>query len=268
MALENLVTGFLKKLLGGEKTSASEVLKDVINEAMGNKTQQPQQPNLAPAPQVNNDPVVQQINEGGYVWQSRLWRRHVMAQMFKLLHRKSDKPISEQNYDDVIARRFCTYTWRMLSDELRAQALLSRDDPEQFAERNRWFNRAVVEAMARDLVSQGFDIGNKVLQNLPTANDPNALVAALKPMQWVAIPNRQKSFAWLDAYKGAGAYFTMKNLILFHNCQVHLDNGQVLDRDASFDYIRQLNGNLAVNGQQMFAVMMKLIADNNFDWHA
>ena len=78
----------------------------------------------------------------------------------------------------------------------------------------------------------------------------------------------KKSPIWKDAFKGAGAYFTMKNLILFHNCQVHLDNGQVLDRDASFDYIRQLNGNLAVNGQQMFAVMMKLITDNNFDWHA
>lgn len=263
MALENLVTGFLKKLLGGEKTSAGEVLKDVLNEAMGNKAPQT---GAGQQPQVNNDPVEQQINDDGYVWQPRLWRRHVMSQMFRLLHRKQGLPISEKNYDDLVSRRGCTYTWRMLTEELRAQSLLFRDDPEQFAERNRWFNRAVVDDMAQNLVSQGVEAGSKILNNLSTANDPNALLAAVKPMEWKYVPSRQKSFAWLDAYKGAGAYFTMKNLILFHKCTVHLDGGQVLDRDASVAYIRDLNNNPAVNGQQMFAVMMRLINDNNFDW--
>lgn len=99
------------------------------------------------------------------------------------------------------------------------------------------------------------------------AMDTAALFEAVKPMKDVDVPGRQKSAAWMDAYKGAGAYFTMKNLILFHNCTLHLDNGQVLDRDASFSYIQQLNANPAVGGQQMFAVMLRLIADNNFDWH-
>lgn len=246
MAHENLVTSFLKKLLGSEEV--------------------PQTSSARPL-QVDDDPVVQQIEEDGYVWQSRLWRRHIMAQMFKLLHRKRGLPISEQNYDELVAKRGCTYTWRMLAKEMRAQAQLSRYDSEQFAERNRWFNRAVIEDMARDLVNQGVEAGAKVLSNLANANDPNELVAALEPMQWAYVNSPQKSLAWLDAYKGAGAYFTMKNLILFHNCTIHLDGGQILDRDASFDYIRQLNGNPAVNGQQMFGTMMRLIADNNFDWH-
>ena len=247
MALENLITSFLKKLMGGEDT------------AQTNSEQQSQ---------VNNyDPVEQQINRDGYVWQSRLWRRHVMSQMFRLLHRKSGLPISEENYDALVSRRGCTYTWRMLAEELRAQSLLFHDDPEQFAERNRWFNRAVVVDMAQNLVSQGVEEGAKVLNNLSTANDPNALLAAVvKPMEWTYVHSRKKSLAWLDAYKGAGAYFTMKNLILFHKCTVHLDGGLILDRNASFAYIRDLNSNPAVNGQQMFAVMMRLITDNNFDW--
>lgn len=90
--------------------------------------------------------------------------------------------------------------------------------------------------------------------------------AALKPLEWVYVYNYPKCPAWIDAYKGAGAYFTMKNLILFHNCQIHLDDGQVLDRDASMRHLSQLNANTAINGQQMFATMLRLISDNNFDW--
>lgn len=262
MALGNLVKGFIDKLMSGDKP-ASEIIKETIGAVIND--QPPGQPSAHTA-QVNDDPVEQHIRQQGYVWQPRLWRRHVMAQMFKMLHGKRGMPISEANYDACLAWRTCNYTWQMLADELRAQALLFHDDTEQFAERNRWFNSAVVEAMARDLAAQGIGAAGAVLNNLTMANDPDALLAALKPMEWVYVNNSPKCPAWIDAYKGAGAYFTMKNLILFHNCMVHLDNGQVLDRDASFSYIQQLNANPAVGGRQMFAVMLRLIADNNFDW--
>lgn len=263
MALGNLVKGFLDKLMSGEKPAA-----DVINETIGAvfNGQQQAQPSTHTA-QGGEQSVEQQIRQDGYVWQPRLWRRHVMAQMFRMLHRKRGLPISEQNYDDLLAKRGTNYTWRMLHNELYAQSQLAHSDPQQLAERNRWFNRALVEAMARDLAAQGVSEAQRVLANLATANDPAALFEAIKPMKDVDVPGRQKSAAWMDAYKGAGAYFTMKNLILFHNCTLHLDNGQVLDRDASFSYIQQLNANPAVGGQQMFAVMIRLIADNNFDWH-
>lgn len=263
MALGNLVKGFLDKLMSGEKPAA-----DVINETIGAvfNGQQQAQPSTHTA-QGGEQSVEQQIRQDGYVWQPRLWRRHVMAQMFRMLHRKRGLPISEQNYDDLLAKRGTNYTWRMLRNELYAQSQLAHCDPQQLAERNRWFNCALVEAMARDLAAQGVSEAQRVLANLATAVDPAALFESVKPMKDVYVPGRQKSAAWMDAYKGAGAYFTMKNLILFHNCTLHLDNGQVLDRDASFSYIQQLNANPAVGGQQMFAVMLRLIADNNFDWH-
>jgi len=254
MSLGNIVKSFLDRLLSGNGT---------IDAVVNNQLQQ--QPSAHTA-QVSNDPVEQHIRQQGYVWQPRLWRRHVMAQMFKMLHGKRGLPISEENYDACLARRSCNYTWQMLADELRAQALLSHDDTEQFAERNRWFNSAVVEAMARDLAAQGIGAAGAVLSNLAIAHDPDALLAALKPMEWVYVYNYPKCPAWIDAYKGVGAYFTMKNLILFHNCQIHLDDGQVLDRDASMQHLSQLNANTAINGQQMFATMLRLISDNNFDW--
>ena len=260
MALGNLVKGFIDKLMSGDKP-AGEIIKETIGAVIND-----QQRTDANNAQAHADPIEQQISQDGYVWQSRLWRRHVMAQMFRMLHRKRRLAISEQNYDDLLAKRGTNYTWRMLRNELYAQSQLAHSDPQQLAERNRWFNCALVEAMARDLAAQGVSAAQRVLANLVTVNDPAALFEAVKPMKDVDVPGKMKSQAWLDAYKGAGAYFTMKNLILFHNCMVHLDNGQVLDRDASFSYIQQLNANPAVGGQQMFAVMLRLIADNNFDW--
>ncbi len=70
----------------------------------------------------------------------------------------------------------------------------------------------------------------------------------------------------MDAYKGFGSYFTMKNMILFHNCNIHLPSGEALDRDSSFTYIRTIAENSATTGQQMFDEMMRLIKDNDFDY--
>lgn len=256
MALENIVSGFLSKLFGNKSTSVGEALKETINEVMNNDQQPARQPAQPAQPRVE-DRIEQDIVRDGYVWQSRLWRRHVMAQMFRLLHGKRGLPMSEANYDKCVSRRGNNYPWKMLKAEMHAQSLLWGDDREQFAERNRWFNKAVVEAMARDM-------GNgQLLSSLAAAGTPEALSRVVRSVSYCTSP---KSEAWKNAYKGAGAYFTMKNLILFHNCQVHREDGIVLDRDASFRYISDLNSNPLTTGHDMFAAMMKLIIDNNFDW--
>ena len=257
MALESILKSIFSKLMGNKSTSAGEMIKDVINEVIN--PDQPQQPS-AQAQQPRYDEVEQSIAQDGYVWQSRLWRRHVMAQMFRLLHGKHDLPMSEANYDKCVGRRRVGYSWRMLLDELYAQSRLWLDDKEQFAERNRWFNKAVVEDMARQLNNAD---GAELLKRLQKVETPEQLYKSIRNVDW---DRGMKSEAWKNAYKGAGAYFTMKNLILFHNCNVHLDTGEVLDRDASFKYLTDLNNNPLTTGHDLFAVMMKLINDNNFDW--
>lgn len=253
MAFEKIVTSFLSKLLGNKSNSIGDVVKEVIKNATDNDKQ----------PETAADrEVIRDIERGGYVWQSRLWRRHVMAQMFHLLHGKHNLPMSEANYDKCVNRRRIGYTWRMLRDELYAQAMLWHDDKEQFAERNRWFNIGVVEDMARNLNNAD---GQELLQRLQRVDSPEKLYEATRNVDW---EGGAKSAAWFDAYKGAGAYFTMKNLILFHNCNVHLGTGQILDREASFEYLKELNMRQGITGSDMFAEMMRLIADNNFDWNA
>lgn len=217
----------------------------------------PQQSSPAPRPAQQHDEVIKQINDDGYVWQPRLWRRYVMAQMFSMLGRRRNLPLSEANYDLCLKRRQNGYAWRVLRNEMLAQALLWNDDREQFAERNRWFNKQVIEQIARD-----FD-NRSLLNAVAAASTPDELNRVMRAS---GTPEGPKSPTWVNAYKGAGAYFTMKNLILFHNCKVHLDNGQVLDTDASFNYLKEVNAQPSTTGNSLFAMMMKLISDNNFTW--
>ena len=58
----------------------------------------------------------------------------------------------------------------------------------------------------------------------------------------------------------------MKNMILFHKCNIHTPEGEILDRDDSFDWLKSVASNPETTGKQLFGEMMKLIRDNNFDF--
>ena len=73
-----------------------------------------------------------------------------------------------------------------------------------------------------------------------------------------------KAKAWMDAYKGEGAYYTCKNLIMFHGCKVLANNGF----HSTEDSMTILKNNLVRyqdEGWRMFAFMKKLIEDNNIN---
>lgn len=84
----------------------------------------------------------------------------------------------------------------------------------------------------------------------------------------ISLPyNAPKSKAWIDAYKGEGAFYTLKNLVMFHGCGIKTSNGTLYGMGA----VAFLNDKLDVyqgEGWRMFALMKKVIADNNFDFKA
>lgn len=80
--------------------------------------------------------------------------------------------------------------------------------------------------------------------------------------------NTPKSKVWIDAYKGEGAYYTLKNLIMFHNCGVGDCYGIRFIYDS--EAINELNmrrKEYQGEGWRMFALMKKVIKDNNFDFN-
>lgn len=71
---------------------------------------------------------------------------------------------------------------------------------------------------------------------------------------------------WQDAYKGYGAFFTMKNLILYHDCRVYMfHNGKckVLDESQSIEQINEWAQNQ--HGYWLMGALKQFLEYNNFD---
>ena len=79
--------------------------------------------------------------------------------------------------------------------------------------------------------------------------------------------NTPKCKVWVDAYKGEGAFYTLKNLIMFHNCVVIDERGRMYRGVGnSMSYLNAMLEEYQGEGWRMFALMKKVIRDNHFDF--
>nr|DAI00627.1 MAG TPA: zinc-ribbon domain protein [Caudoviricetes sp.] len=251
----------------------------------------------------DNDPLFSYIIEQGTVPNRRLFRRWVMAQMFHMMSYTSYRSKEPLGVTEMIHRLGYEYQWKMLLNELYAQMKMENKDPESFVERNRWFNINVVIAMANDYIAQLKErvdaLRVKKCKGIPYKHvgGRNIFVSDLEyklynPLKMAMINikkaknaaqlyNATKSFndkrikmpssttqsrMWVDAYKGAGAFFTMQNLIRFHGCVVYNDGNNRLDKIQSLDFIL-IKAEMYKNGEgwRLLAVLKKMLADNNID---
>lgn len=251
----------------------------------------------------DNDPLFSYIVAQGTIPNRRLFRRWVMAQMFHMMSYTPYRSKEPLGVTEMIHRLGYEYQWKMLINELYAQMKMESKDPESFVERNRWFNINVVAVMAHDYITQlrervdalkvrkckGIpykhvcgrnifvsDLGCKVYNPLEIAKTrirmaKNAaqLYNAAKNFNDIRIKmpsGTTQSRIWVDAYKGSGAFFTMQNLIRFHNCVAFDDAGNRLDKFQSLDFIL-IKAEMYKNGEgwRLLAVLKKMLADNNID---
>lgn len=257
-------------------------------------------PQIKPATEENT--VYNQIIEDGYVRNTKLHRRWVMAQMFRMLNYKSYDGRKE-GYNEALKRYAYHYTFEMMLEEVRVLSKLEVRDFESFNERSHFFTKDVVVKTCEDYLNklkafidekptknckgvpykrvkgQNFfveDLPKKIYQPLQYKINRikwadtygemyDALAYFMRDM--IRLPwDTAKSKDWIDAYKGNGAYYTCKNLIMFHDCKVKSENA-LFNREQS---IRMLKHHLEAyqgEGWRMFAFMKKLIADNNFDFN-
>ena len=78
--------------------------------------------------------------------------------------------------------------------------------------------------------------------------------------------NTPKSKVWVDAFKGEGAYYTLKNLVMFHGCGIKVDKFDVRYNTRAMEILKLRLDQYQFEGWRMFALMKKVIADNNFDF--
>lgn len=260
----------------------------------------------------DNDPIFNYIVDQGTVPNRRLFRRWVMAQMFHMMSYTQHHSKEPVGVTEMIHRLGYEYQWKMLQDELYAQMKMEREDSVNFSDRNRWFNAEVVVAMAQDYIEQlkkrvdalqvkkckGIPYKNinsrdifvsdlhaklyrplhVALENIKRAKTAAQLYDTTQKFNATRIKmacDTPQSKAWVDAYKGSGAFFTMQNLIRFHNCVAIDDAGKHLDRFQSLAFI-SVKAEMYKNGEgwRLLAVLKKMLNDNNIDirekmaeWH-
>ena len=75
--------------------------------------------------------------------------------------------------------------------------------------------------------------------------------------------------AWKDAYKGAGAYFTMQNLLRFHGCTFPKDNDFYLRGRSGLACLEDAAKTYADgDGWRLFGLMKQMIEENHIDIEA
>ena len=251
---------------------------------------------------VNEDAVANQIIEDGYVRNTKLHRRFVMAQMFHMLNYVSYNG-KESGYNACLKNMYAyQYTLNMMLEEVRVLGKLEKRDKESFEERSHFFTKNVVAEVLYDYLDKlkkyvdtlpikhckgvpyvkvkGANIFVDDLEKKlygPIRRQINKIAKAISYdqmynlMTWltrdmVKLPyNTPKSKAWIDAYKGEGSFYTCKNLIMFHNCKVRVETA-VCTRDGSMNVLNRKLDEYKGEGWRMFAFMNKLIEDNGFDF--
>lgn len=251
-----------------------------------------------------DDTIANSIIEDGYVRNTKLHRRFVMAQMFQGLNYVSwDK--KRTGYNEWLKNFGIKYEFDMMLEEIRVLSKLEERDRETFVERAHFFTRDVIVKTMEDYVKaleahinslpskkcKGIpykriksnnifvvDIEKKVyapfrndIWRVQYATSYNQIYKIVKTFmnKMIALPYKtSKSKAWIDAYKGEGAFYTLKNLVMFHGCGIKVDKFDIRYGAAAVDVLNKKLNEYQGEGWRMFALMKKVIADNNFDFKA
>lgn len=250
--------------------------------------------------------LLNQVCVDGYVKNSKLHRRWVMAQMFRMLNYESYDG-KRFGYDAYLNDNYgYMYQFDMILEEIRVLGKLQERDTKEFNKRKRFFNDQVVADLIRDyknklckyieklsikkckgvpykkicgknifiddIIQKIYTPFNNVSYNVISIithdTDYTKLYLVLKRFVKLAkqykLPfETPKCKKWKNAYKGAGSYYTLMNMVKFHNCKA---NG-MYGLDGAY-FIEMLTDQYGEAGEyyKLFAFLKKTIEDNHFDF--
>ena len=252
------------------------------------------------------DPIMNSIIEDGYVRNTKLHRRFVMAQMFHMLNYVSYRG-EFAGYNDYLKNMYgYDYTLKMMMEEIRVLGKLEVRDVESFVERSHFFDKEVVVAVMEDYLEKlkkyvealpdrnckgipykrikrmdvfNADLSKKIyapvrahIYSVKYAKNYTEIYRALERFMrsYIKLPyDTPKSKVWIDTYKGEGAYYTLKNLVMFHNCGIEeLYGCPMIYGVNAVKYLERKLDAYKGEGWRMFALMKKVIKDNDFNFKA
>lgn len=198
-----------------------------------------------------DDAILLKIRENGHIENARLFRRFVLAQMFRYIKRASSCKIS---IEDVIRRNGVLYRWKMLRNEFKAQKeMLKNNDVESYNIRHRFFNGKLVARLIREHIKAHaetagyvcdcrkkckYDEMYKKLKKLARnayeceeckddCDKIDVIISAVDGFReygrFMTNTQMEKGTGneFYHAFIKCGMYYTFDNLIKFHGCRFH-----------------------------------------------
>lgn len=268
-----------------------------------------------PRDDIENDEIEDTIISDGYVEGKSLWRRWVMAQMFRAIN-------TAGGHDEYYKRYPYKYEWTSLLEELNAQRHIK--DTVDLKTRQKFFNKHTVEGMfktyikklkklpdirkhynkrykdreyftipyysdvvfVKDFPNMVYALEETYSGRFEATTNPEQLyqVVARFIRDMIPLPKETtKSSSWRDAFIGAGSYYTLDNMIKFHNIKIYADEytssvSKSIGWDTSYivsgtafsqnDSLKMLNGYLEKEEHYaLYKLLLKVIADNGYDYN-
>lgn len=251
------------------------------------------------------DNITNQIIEDGYVRNTKLHRRFIMAQTFHMLNYKSYDGKFEGYTDYLNLMYSYDYTFKMMLEEVRVLGKLEEKDKESFEERSHFFTKAVVVDVLCDYVEKLMDYVDKLptrkckgvpykrikgtnvfvddlnkkvyqpfkdkIRKVVIAWNYTKMYHALKDFMddMIQLPyDTPKSKAWVEAFKGEGAYYTLLNLCRFHGCGIYTSKyGVIYNVIDAEKFLKEKLDEYQGEGYRMLALLKKVIKDNDFNFN-
>lgn len=242
--------------------------------------------------------------ENNYIKNTKLHRRWVMAQTMRML-------TSPQGWNEYVNNSFqYRYQFKMMGEEFHAQNHL-KSDMELFRERNQFFNKEILVSTIKDyncklskyiekqkivfrkgkvtiyIPKMGYltteeltqeinriqDLINKVNETNPENVAELSKIAFECYNNFINLENNTKCVKWKEAFKGSGAYYTLKNMIMFHDIKITESLDEALeDFDKGnnkikyqIDILNNITKNYNGEWFRLHSLLKKVISDNNFN---
>ena len=162
-----------------------------------------------------DDPVIQELEENGFIRNKELFRRWITAQTFRLIKWSPSWTEAVNRWYDI------RYVYRMTKTELATDITIQRKSPSD--RRLEFFRLQNFKDIFVDLMkfnySPTYEQKRFYTEQIKSVVTLEELRDVVRRVRW-AFPrriNHHLPASWLNCFKGAGAYYTLQNIIRTHN---------------------------------------------------
>lgn len=246
------------------------------------------------------DEIEKEIKDTGYTSCTRMYRRWICAQMLRIL--KEINYGSWDTFNHYVAEKYdAKYMLRMVEHEIHVLAKLQKEDKEAFDERGfffyNWKVHQIYENYLTDVVNEWNSAKVHKCKGVPykklgkknifvngahdMMEDLRILITDMCTEDYSELEKLCHTFnstilpysveaknkkEWIECFKGVGSYYTLKNLVLFHNMPLETygceEGGETLHGEEAFKYMQSKLGDY--EGYQWFAMLKKALENINY----